>query len=110
MKRAASSALLLALTCAPAIAAPADEPPAVRDAQYHLDVAEQRIDRGPYDASLEVGLARPSVRVGVALSASHLIVLLRGVHGDVRFRGDLSRLTRIAASHSPRGVSAKENP
>lgn len=110
MTWALPSALVLCVACWPAVPALADEPPAVRDENYHLDSAERRIERSSYDASLDVGLLHPSVRVGAALSASHLILVLRNVRGDARFHGDLSRLQRIAASHSPRGASAKENP
>ncbi len=104
-------ALALMATSLP-LAARADQPvTAVRDQTVPLNIGEQRIDRGPYDASLQVGLDRPvSLRVGVALSTPHILVLLRGVRGNVRFHGDLSRLTRIIASHPGRTQSDKENP
>ncbi|GAC1584742.1 MAG: hypothetical protein NVS3B7_19940 [Candidatus Elarobacter sp.] len=109
MKRGACGALILVTTLLP-FAARADEAIVpVRDQNIRLDITERRIDRGPYEASLQVGLDRPlSLRVGVAIAAPHLLVLLRGVRGDVRFHGDLSRLTRIIASHPGRAVSDKE--
>ncbi|MDQ6944223.1 MAG: hypothetical protein M3169_17120 [Candidatus Eremiobacteraeota bacterium] len=82
-------------------AARADEPVvAVRDERIQLNIAERRIDRGPYETSLQVGINSPlQVRVGVALSTAHISVTLRGVRGDGQFHGDLSRLTRIIAAH-----------
>lgn len=73
---------------------------AIRDERIDLNISERRIDRGPYEASLQVGLDRPvQVRVGVALSTAHIAVTLRGVRGDGQFHGDLSRLTRAIAAH-----------
>lgn len=104
------TALVLASTFVPPAAARADEPSSsVRDERINLNITERRIDRGPYEASLEVGIERPVlVHVGVALSTAHIIVILRGVHGDGRFHGDLSRLTRVIAAHSSRAVSGEE--
>ncbi len=92
------------------LAARAEQPVApVRDQTIQLDIREERIDRGPYDASLQVGLDRPvSLRVGVALATPHVLVLLRGVRGTVRFHGDLSPIARIIASHPGRPQSDKE--
>ena len=82
-------------------AASAGEPVvAVREERVDLNIAERRIDRGPYEASLQVGIDSPlQVRVGVALSTAHITVTLRGVRGDGQFHGDLSRLTRAIAAH-----------
>jgi hypothetical protein len=104
------AALALAFACLAGATARADEPVPVHDEQYRLNITEQRIDRGPYDAALEVGLKRPPLRIGVAVSAAHFVALLRGVRGDVRFHGDLSRITAIVASHPGRAASAKETP
>ena len=91
-------------------AASADEPVvAVRDERINLNITERRIDRGPYEASLQVGLDRPvQLRVGAALATAHITVDLRGVHGDGQFHGDLSRVTRVIAAHSHRAVSGEE--
>jgi len=104
------TALVLASAFIPSAAASADEPvAAVRDERINLNITERRIDRGPYEASLQVGIDRPVfVHVGVALSTAHITVILRGVHGDGRFHGDLSRLTRVIAAHSGRAVSGEE--
>ena len=82
-------------------AASAEEPAiAVRNEPIHLNITERRIDRGPYETSLQVGIDRPvQLHVGVALAAAHITVTLRGVRGDGEFRGDLSRLTRVIAAH-----------
>jgi len=73
---------------------------AIRNDHIHLSIVEQRIDRGPYESSLQVGIARPvQVHVGVALTTAHIAVTLRGVRGDGEFHGDLSRLTRVIAAH-----------
>lgn len=110
MNTAGWTGLAFALICCSPAATRADEAVPVRDERFSLNVAERRIERSPYDASLQVGVDRPSVRVGAAVSAARLIVLLRGVRGDVQFHGDLSRLSRIEASHPARAVSAKEIP
>ena len=88
------------LICAPAqvaLPAQADETvAAVNDQSYRLDIAQRRIDRGPYEASLQVGIDNPvSLRVGAAVQASHIVIQLHQVHGTVRFHGDLSRITRL---------------
>ncbi|MDP9106026.1 MAG: hypothetical protein M3N49_08830 [Candidatus Eremiobacteraeota bacterium] len=79
----------------------ADEPVVpVRNEHIHLDITERRIDRGPYEASLQVRIDRPvQVHVGVALSTPRIAVTLRGVRGDGLFHGDLTRLTRVIAAH-----------
>ena len=90
------------------ILAAAVDPDAIapkRDETLHLNITERRIDSGPYQASLQVGLDQPLVlRVGVELQAGHLTTLLRGVRGTVRFHGDLSRLehlTSLSARRAP---------
>ncbi len=103
-----AAALLVFAAAQPLAPARAETVVPVRDESFQLDIAQRRIDRGPYDASLQVGIDRPvSLRVGAAVQASHLVVLLRGVHGTVRFHGDLSKFNRTAASHVG-AVSAKE--
>lgn len=104
-------ALLIFAAAQAAAPALADEAVStVRDDSYQLDVRDRRIDRGPYDASLQVGIDRPvSLRVGATVHASHIVLMLHEVHGTVRFHGDLSRLQRIAASHVG-AAGAKEKP
>ncbi len=91
-------------------AASADEPVvAVRDERINLNITERRIDRGPYEASIQVGLDKPmQLRVGVALATAHITVDLRGIHGDGQFHGDLSRVSRVIAAHPVRAVSGEE--
>ena len=99
--RLCSAMLIFASALLRPPAASADEPVvAVRDERINLNITERRIDRGPYETSLQVGIDRPlQVRVGVALSTAHIGVLLRGVRGNGQFHGDLSRLTRVIAAH-----------
>ncbi len=99
--RLCSVMLVLASVFAPRPAASADESlVAARDEHVNLNITERRIDRGPYAASLQVGIDQPvQVHVGVALSTGHITVTLRGVRGDGQFHGDLSPLTRVIAAH-----------
>ncbi len=101
---------ILASTCiAPGPASAGEALVPVLDDTIHLNIAERRIERGPYEASLQVGIDRPVfVRVGVSVSTDRIAVTLRGVRGDGRFHGDLSRLTRVITTHSGRAVSDRE--
>lgn len=70
------------------------------DRTYDLNVTQERIDRGPYDVSAEVGIQKPlDVHVGVSVEAGHITLVLTGVRGTARFHGDLSRITRILPAH-----------
>lgn len=80
------------------------------DEDFELNISERRITEGSYEAStaVEVGDAAAhglNLRVGVALGASGLDVLLRNVRGRVRFRASLApvleRLAPRAASPTP---------
>ena len=110
MKTIFVAALLVAIAAQDVSPARADDAAPVRNESYQLDIAQRRIDRGPYDTSLQVGIDQPvSVRVGAAVHASHIVIQLHQVHGTVRFHGDLSRLNQAAASHHS-AVSAQEKP
>lgn len=90
------------LTALIALVSVAQAPP-VRNDTIHLNITERRIDSGPYETSLQVGLDQPlTLRVGVAVEAGHLTTILRGVRGDGRFHGDLSALDRVITSHRTR--------
>ena len=90
---------------APRVAAPAS--PAAQNTgeanveeNFELNIAERRITERDFYASTaietEAGDARGlSLRVGVAVGASEIDVLLRNVHGRVRFRGSLDALRRV---------------
>ena len=90
---------------APRVASPAS--PAAQNAgaanvneDFELNIAERRITERDFYASTaietEAGDANGlSLRVGVAVGASEIDVLLRNVRGSVRFRGSLDALRRI---------------
>lgn len=69
------------------------------DETFDLDIAERRITEESFAASTAVELGGEgrrgvSVRVGVAVGAERIDVLLRNVRGRVRFRASLEELTR----------------
>ena len=81
----------------------------VRDESFELNIAQRRIERGPYEASLQVGIDGPlTVRAGAAAQAARIVLTLNQVHGSVRFHGDVSRLRDVFTSHTG-AQSAKEN-
>ncbi|HEX8422557.1 MAG TPA: hypothetical protein VF634_04055 [Pyrinomonadaceae bacterium] len=96
---------------APSVNAPARRiaPPAISGAQqaganvdenFELNIAERRITEQDFFASTaietEAGEAHGlSLRVGVAVGASEIDVLLRNVRGSVRFRASLDVLRRV---------------
>lgn len=70
------------------------------DENFELNIAERRITERDFYASTaietEAGEAHGlSLRVGVAVGASEIDVLLRNVRGRVRFRGSLEALRRV---------------
>lgn len=70
------------------------------DEDFELNIAERRITEHDFFASTaienEAGSASGlSLRVGVAVGASEIDVLLRNVRGRVRFRGSLDALRRV---------------
>ena len=71
--------------------APPRSPEGPPGAYERLDIAERRITQAPYRTSLELVVddARGIlVRVGVALTADRIDVLLRNVKGSYSFRAD----------------------
>ena len=109
---AASVFVLAACACVCPAQPPAAEgrPPAAATPQragggvnedFELNIAERRITEADFFASTSVGGATGSVslRVGVALGAERIDVLLRNVRGRVRFRGSLDALRRVLDAH-----------
>jgi hypothetical protein len=96
-------AAVLSLFPAALFAAPAAAPAA--EATYErLDIAEKRITEGPYIAALERVVADERglrVRVGAALFAARIDVLLRNVKGTYSFRADLSELRPGSSPSTP---------
>lgn len=80
---------------------------------FELNIAERRITEADFFASTSVGGAAGSLslRVGVALGAERIDVLLRNVRGRVRFRGSLDALRRVLDAHraTPDGDPARRD-
>jgi hypothetical protein len=65
---------------------------------FDLNITQRRITEHDFFASTSVALgdeSSPLVRIGVALGAQEIDVLLQGVRGHVRFHASLAQLTRI---------------
>jgi len=80
------------------------------DENFELDIAERRITGRDFFASTAIeageGSARGlSLRIGVAVGASEIDVLLRNVRGRVRFRGSLEVLQRVLDARRPASAS-----
>lgn len=74
------------------------------DENFELNIAERRITERDFYASTAIesgadGARGLSLRVGVAVGASEIDVLLRNVQGRVRFRGSLDALRRVLDAH-----------
>ncbi len=90
---------------APAIA-PAAGTQSNVDENFELNIAERRITERDFFAATEIEAGessahRLSLRVGVAVGASEIDVLLRNVRGRVRFRGSLEALRRVLDARRP---------
>lgn len=99
---AASRARRLATSSAQA----ATRTPSNADENFELNITERRITERDFFAStaIETGAADArglSLRVGVAVGASEIDVLLRNVQGRVRFRGSLEALRRVLDARRP---------
>jgi hypothetical protein len=77
------------------------------DENFELNIAERRINERDFAASTTVEIGEEtarglSLRVGVAVGADEINVLLRNVRGSVRFRATLARvLERLNARPAP---------
>ncbi len=77
------------------------------DENFELNIAERRITERDFAASTTVEIGEEtahglSLRVGVAVGADEINVLLRNVRGSVRFRATLNRvLERLNARPAP---------
>jgi hypothetical protein len=77
------------------------------DENFELNITERRITRRDFEASTSVEAGEESarglnLRVGVAVGADSINVLLRNVRGQVRFRATLDRvLERINSRRAP---------
>jgi hypothetical protein len=76
------------------------------DENFELNIAERRITERDFFASTAIEAGEESahgllLRVGVAVGASRIDVLLRNVQGRVRFRGSLEALRRMLDARRP---------
>jgi len=93
--------------------APATNTQANVDENFELNIAERRITERDFFAStsIETGEASAhglSLRVGVAVGASEIDVLLRNVQGRVRFRGSLDALRRVLDARRPAAAAVTQ--
>jgi hypothetical protein len=92
--------------------------PAVRgdaDESFELNIAERRITEQNFFASTAVaageeGARGLDLRVGVAVGAERIDVMLRNVRGSVRFRGSLDALRRVLEARRPAETVAPPAP
>lgn len=84
------------------------------DEDFELNIGERRITRDDYEASVSVAVGEEgarglNLRVGVAVGASQIDVLLRNVRGRVRFRATLEQvLRRLNERHAGGAVNIGE--
>lgn len=111
----ASSALASSQTSGSANSAPPDAPQTAAasaartsaDETFELNITERRITERDFAASTTVELGEETarglfLRVGVAVGADEINVLLRNVRGRVSFRATLDRvLERLNARRAP---------
>lgn len=82
------------------------------DETFELNIAERRITERDFFAStaIEAGESSArglSLRIGVAVGASEIDMLLRNVQGRVRFRGSLEALQRMLDARRPAATTAQ---
>jgi hypothetical protein len=80
------------------------------DETFELNITERRITERDFEASTSVEAGEETarglmLRVGVAVGADEINVLLRGVRGHVRFRASLDRIIeRLGVRRTPETV------
>lgn len=97
--------------------APAPRPESSNaDEDFELNIDQRHIHEGDYHAETSIstdGARGLQLNVGVALRASDIDVLLRNVHGHVRFRASLDPLLRLLDAHrdaAPQSQPARTPP
>ena len=113
-----SAALVIMATQARAQTQPA--PQQSKDEDFELNIAERRIVETDLYAGMELAAGDGSgrgldLRVGVMVRAGRIEVLLREVHGRVRFRADLGPVLRLldarrANSQAPPALAPSTPP
>ena len=85
------------------------------DEDFEVNIGERHITEAEYEASVSVAVGEESarglnLRVGVAVGASHIDVLLRNVRGRVRFRATLEQILRRLDERRTVGAPAASAP
>ncbi|HEY0080958.1 MAG TPA: hypothetical protein VGB73_20305 [Pyrinomonadaceae bacterium] len=98
----------------PAPTAPA-APRTTADENFDLNIDQRRITESDFEASTSVevgeeGARGLNLRVGVALSARSIDVLLRNVRGRVRFRASLEHLLQRIGERRPSQSPTQTTP
>jgi hypothetical protein len=126
LRRAACVWLLVAAAAASAASqtrpgeSPAPSPPptapragANADEDFELQIDVRRINEADFHAGTEVEAGAASglhLKVGVALRARDIDVLLQGVRGRVRFRGNLAPVLRLLDARRAAPSPAQTTP
>ena len=101
----------LALACAPAPPGPTTEEE-LRDVDltYDLAITHRRIEQSGFEAAQAVRLQQDALGVGVGarLTAGGIEVVLREVHGRIRFRAALEPLRAALARRDAAGEQPLE--
>jgi hypothetical protein len=122
LSRAVAVCILFAASCVaasaqtPSVPTPSPAPPqrtgATADEEFELNIDVRRIGENEFHAETAVEAGSASglrLGVGVALWAQNIEVLLQGVRGRVRFRGNLEPVLRLLDAR--RGASpATQSP
>ena len=93
----------------------ADPPASPRPAEtYDLDIAEKRIHQPDFQAGsnlrIDPGDGGIHIQIGAGVSARSIDVVLRNVHGTVRFRADRSRLDALRSAPPPTAGPVTPDP
>lgn len=98
----------------PAPPPPAAQPGATADEEFELNIDVRRINERDFQAqtAVEAGDAAAGLRlkVGVALGAQDIDVLLQGVRGRVRFRASLAPVLRLLDARRAAPAPAQSPP
>lgn len=78
------------------------------DETFELNITERRITERNFTASTAIEAGEESarglrLRIGVGVGAEQIDVLLRNVHGQVRFRGTLDRVLDLLNTRRAQG-------
>ncbi|HEX8282545.1 MAG TPA: hypothetical protein VF588_04285 [Pyrinomonadaceae bacterium] len=99
-------------TPTPAPPRPATQAGPTADEDFELNIDVRRINEADFHAETEVeagGASGLRLRVGVALAARDIDVLLQGVRGRVRFRASLAPVLRLLDARRG-GADAPQSP